>query len=122
MAPAHTLPRFPDIDDVRPINETDQIVFDEVREVLARHGALQRFGVTLLHQHFDMDEDEIVVESIDKEHRTLTIQPALTNSTSGIETSWRLDDPIAQRRCETLCEPIPQQYGGGHRRNHYTTG
>lgn len=98
------------------------MIFDDVREVLAKHGALQRFGLTLLHQHFHMDEDEVLVESIDKEHRTLTLQPALIDSTGGTETSWRLDDKVAQRRCETLCEPIPQQYGGGHNRNHYTTG
>jgi hypothetical protein len=112
-----------DIDDVRPVDATDQVVFDEVRKVLARHGALQRFGLTLLHQHFDVGDGEVLVESIDQDHRTLTLQPLLTSSTrGGIETSWRLDDPVAQRRCETMCEPIPQQYGGGHNRNHYTTG
>jgi hypothetical protein len=50
------LPRLVDIDDVRPVDATDQVVFDEVRKVLARHGALQRFGLTLLHQHFDVGD------------------------------------------------------------------
>lgn len=122
MASPSLLPRLPDIDEVRPVDTTDQIVFDEVREVLVRHGALQRFGLTLLHQHFEMDDGEILVESIDKNSRILTLEPVMASSSrGGIETSWRLDDPTGQRRCETLCEPIPEQYGGGHNRNHFTT-
>jgi hypothetical protein len=122
MVGSSSLPRLPDIEEVRPVDATDQVVFDEVREVLERHGALQRFGLTLLHQHFGLEDREILAECIDKEHRTLTLQPALiTDTRGGIETSWRLDDPVAQRRCEVVCEPIPQQYGGGHNRNHYTT-
>ncbi len=123
MAGSTSLPQLLDIDDVRPVDETDQIIFDEVREVLERHAALHRFGLTLLHTHFEVSEDEVLVESIDKESRTLTLRPKdLVNAKSAIETSWRLDDPVARQRRETMCEPIPQQYGGGHNRNHFTTG
>jgi hypothetical protein len=116
------LPELPDIDDVRPVDETDQVVFDEIREVLNRHGALQRFGLTLLHQHFGMAEDETLLERIDRDNRTLTLRPATINeSSNGVETSWRLDDPTGQQRCETVCHRIPDKYGGGHDRQHYTT-
>jgi hypothetical protein len=99
-----------------------QVIFDEVRAVLARHDALQRFGLTLLHQHFEMDETEMLVESIDRDNRVLTLQPrAAEDTVNGVETSWRLDDPVGQQRCETICERVPDQYGGGHRRNHVTT-
>jgi hypothetical protein len=122
MQAREALPPLPDIDDIRPVDDTDQVIFDEVRAVLARHGALQRFGLTLLHQHFDTAEDETLVENIDKESRTLTLRPkVVTDPGRSVETSWRLDDPTAQRRCETLCEPIPDKYGGGHRSNHFTT-
>lgn len=123
MADPELLPPLPDIDDVRPVDETDQVVFDEVRALLERHGALQRFGLTLLHQHFDLTPTETLVEHIDKESRTLTIQPrSALDPARSIETSWRLDSPTGRQRCEVMCERVPDRYGGGHRRNHYTTG
>lgn len=119
------LPKLPDIYDVSPVGPNDEACFAELREVLARHGALQRFGVTLLHQHFDMGEGEILVESIDVENRVLTLRPRPISYTRGgisVETSWRLDDPIAQRRCETQCV-ADRDYEGKpfHRSQHYTT-
>jgi hypothetical protein len=92
--------------------------------VLEQHGALQRFGLTLLHQHFDMGDDEILVESIDVTNRVLTLRPRPTGATRGVavETSWRLDDPRAQRRCETLCQADRDAKGNPyHRSQHYTT-
>jgi hypothetical protein len=122
MTTSSALPKLPDIDDVRPVDASDDIVFNEVREVLDRHNALQRFGLSLLHQHFDLESGETLVESIDKDNRTLILRPKIARTGQTVETSWRLDDPIGQRRCETLCERIPKEYGGGHNRNHYTTG
>jgi hypothetical protein len=44
-----------------PLSSADLAVLEEVRQVLAMHGALRRFGVTLQHQHFDLADDEILV-------------------------------------------------------------
>lgn len=116
-------PRLPDIDDVQPVGPNDQIIFDEVREVLQRHGALLRFGMTLLHQHFDMSDDEVLVESIDVENRTLSSSPQIAKGVkSAIETSWRLDDPTGAKLCETLCRKERDIDGKEyHLGAHYTT-
>ena len=45
-----------DLDDVGSINDSDVDCLAEVREVLKKHGKRERFGVALLHRHFDMDQ------------------------------------------------------------------
>lgn len=102
------LPILPDIDEVAPLSDADQSCLAEIRAVLAKYGALQRFGVTLLHEHFEITDEEILVETIDVETRTLTSRPEkivdLGNYNS-VETSWRLDDDIAVARCTSACRP-----------------
>lgn len=117
------LPRLPDIMEVRPVGSEDDAIFDEIRAVLERHNALGRFGVTLLHQHFDIGDDEVLVEQIDALNRILDTRPVpKALATNGIETSWRLDDPSCRRRCETQCQPDRDWEGRPfHRRAHYTT-
>lgn len=111
--------RFPDIDEVAPFSESDQACFDEIRSVLEKHGALQRFGLTLLHDHFDIAEDEVLVEDIDAENRILTSRPQkITGTVDAIETSWRLDDPQGRSRCRSVCVNDPVTWTG-HSRRHY---
>ena len=45
--------RYEDINDVEPLNEGDQACLTEIREVLKKHGKRERFGVALLHRHFE---------------------------------------------------------------------
>lgn len=78
-------------------------MFDQIRELLTTHGTSQRFGLTLLHQHFDTGEDEALLERINRENRTLTLRPArVTDPCRSAEISWRLDDPSVEsgaKRC-----------------------
>ena len=88
--------------------EKDQALFDEIKLVLAKHGALHRFGVTLLHKHFDVYEGERMVESCDAETRTLTIRPVtvpLGPDESYVETNWRFDTNsiFVNQRCFADC-------------------
>ena len=53
-----SLPELTDIDEVERLSESDQACFDDIREALRKHGKLQRFGVTLLHSHFPVQDDE----------------------------------------------------------------
>lgn len=102
------LPTLPDIDEVAPMSEADQPCLAEIRAVLAKYDALQRFGVVLLHEHFEVADDEVLVETIDVETRTLTSRPekiAELSQYSSVETSWRLDDLDAMARCTTACRP-----------------
>jgi hypothetical protein len=114
---------LPDINEVRPVGQDDDVVFAEIRDVLKRHGALQRFGVTLLHQHFPIAPGEVLVENIDVINRVLTTSPKVTDSVgNAVETSWRLDHPDGQQRCETRCESDRDADGRPyHRKAHYTT-
>jgi hypothetical protein len=73
-----------DITEVRPLDESDLPVLDELREVLERHGALDRFGLNLLHDHFPVADDEVLVEVCDTEQRTLTIRPLRGGVADGI--------------------------------------
>lgn len=84
----------PDLDEVKPLSEDDYPCLKEVRDVLARHGKLDRFGVTLIHSHFAIGPDESLVELADAGTRTLTIRPMKNAAMAGkvIETQWRLSD------------------------------
>jgi hypothetical protein len=82
-----------DIDEVEPVNEGDYDCLREVRDVLKRHGKQERFGVALLHKHFDMADDELLIEYSDPAARVLTIKP-VKQAAAGrtVETIWILGD------------------------------
>jgi hypothetical protein len=98
-----------DIDEVQSFDpKTDQPLFDEIKAVLRKHGALHRFGITLLHKHFDVYEGEKLVECCDEESRTLTLRPVrnvLKKDESYVETNWRfdVDSTFANQLCFADC-------------------
>jgi hypothetical protein len=95
-----------DIDEVEPLSESDSDCIEELRKVLEKHGRLKRFGITLLHKHFDVANNEVLVESCNSRTRTLTMQPVTKSDDSirrSVETSWRLDIQDATSRCNTVC-------------------
>lgn len=64
---------LPDIDDVKPICSSDEACLREIDEVLRKHRAIDRFGINLLHSHFPMAEDEVLLEETDVLNRRQTI-------------------------------------------------
>ena len=103
-----------DVNEIEPVSAKDEECLQAVREVLERHGALHRFGITLLHRHFDVHQGERLVETCDTENRTLTIRPVSASEVNGIrlmETNWRFDDPSRQHACILWC---PGSGGGSH--------
>jgi hypothetical protein len=64
-----------DIDQVAELDSSAQACLDEVRAVLERHGCLDRFGVNLLHKHFEMNNSEILVETVNETDRVLVTKP-----------------------------------------------
>lgn len=110
-----------DIDEVAPLNDGDHECLADVREVLRRHGRLDRFGLTLLHSHFDIRDDEMLLESCDHDKRELFMRPVKLNSVTVenvVETQWRLTDGTTMVRCKVGCVQAP---GSGHRKHHYRT-
>lgn len=122
--PITVMKPLPRIEDLEPIGPSDDALFEELRLVLKAHGAEKRFGITLLHEHFDLKDGEILVESIDVKNRTLTCEPhKVEHVADAVETSWRLDGEDATRVCETLCrqERSPMDGEMYHDSRHYTT-
>jgi len=99
--------RINDIHEVEPLHEEDLACLADIRAVLAKHGKCDRFGVTLVHRHFDLAEDEVMLESTDIHNRVLTVRPVKRHlATNAIETSWLFsedDPPVLGRRCQRHC-------------------
>jgi hypothetical protein len=84
-----------DVDQVTPRSDADGSLFRELHDVLQRHGALQRFGICLLHQHFELADDEVMLEQTDKANRRQLMRPVKIKTLdldNMLETSWRLDN------------------------------
>jgi hypothetical protein len=111
---------LPDIDDVAPINDNDHAVLQEIRQVLQKHGYMERFGVCLLHRHFDLKEDECLMEYTDTENKTqtLVVEKKLAPSADKIETMWRFSHHLPE---VTLCEK-QCSYSSGHKQVHVKVG
>lgn len=96
-----------DINSIEKLNLTDLNCINEVKDVLKKHDKEDKFGVLLLHKHFDLEEDEIMLESIDTENRILTTQPKKINElseSSFIQTVWSFSkDPSLNKSCESCC-------------------
>ncbi|MCH8549477.1 MAG: hypothetical protein LAT80_11420 [Balneolaceae bacterium] len=63
------------IADVKPIDESDAECLEDIRQVLIKHDRLERFGVSLLHSHFELHDDEILLETTDLEKREHWVRP-----------------------------------------------
>ena len=97
------------IDDVKPLSDTDADCLREVAAVLKRYDSEKRFGISLLHTHFPILEGEVLVEFCDQDKRTLTIKPIELSQMDGnrlMETCWRFDLNIANQRCYRYCVGI----------------
>jgi hypothetical protein len=106
-----------DIEDTEPINESDLECLKELKEVLFKHGKINRFGVALLHKHFDLQEGECLVEYTNAETRTLeTVVKKDIEVNNAIQTLWRFDDIQFLLKCEKWCEP--RTGTTGHTRRH----
>ena len=109
----------PHIDDVQALNEEDLACLEEIAAVLQKHDRLDRFGLSLLHKHFDLAEDEVLVEYTDEEARTQTIRvekrPAQNNSCIQ-QTAWRFKKGSARPTlgCYQTCVYRNGSWVSGH--------
>lgn len=113
------------IHDVKPLGPQDRACLEAIREVLAQFECLDRFGLTLLHKHFEMASNEILVEEVDEKNRTLVTKPmsVMTMSAdldSGIMTQWhwqRNKEGAYEQICVSRCFPGNWQ-SPGHSNQH----
>lgn len=112
-----------DIDEVQPLNDDDHEVLNEVRDILRKHGVTDRFGVCLLHRHFNLNDNEVVIESTDVLARvsTLAVTPRDTIRGRTIQTMWWFSQngsTLAGTECRQMC----QYDNGGHKNVHVPVG
>lgn len=109
---------FPRIASVeRELDDADKACLREVAQVLKRYGREWRFGVNLLHSHFDIGEDEILIETSDPNDKSLWIRPIAKSELSGQEvvaTAWCLATGEPQMGC--LCKKIGSDHFHDHKR------
>ncbi|MFZ6769782.1 hypothetical protein ACO0LM_22240 [Undibacterium sp. Di26W] len=104
--------------ELTPFSPDDGECFREIRDVLMRHGALKRFGVFLIHKHFDIADDEEMTECTDHAERQLTIAPRKKTEIDPevtIPTNWIFTETeeIAAACC--TCARNSQGHQGFHR-------
>jgi hypothetical protein len=78
-----------DLPDVPPVGDGDLDCLAEIRDVLARHGKLDRFAVHLAHRHFALGPDEILIERPDPDGRTQHVTVGrLADAPDARPTTW----------------------------------
>jgi hypothetical protein len=106
-----------DVDDVKPVDDQDYVVLEEIRQVLAKHGSTERFGVCLLHRHFDVAPGEIAVEYTDTANRISTVRVEPQGPEGDyLQTMWRFGpgpEGVTIRTCVRRCNNA-----GGHKNEH----
>ncbi len=104
------------IDVVKPFSEEDQPFIDEIHAVMKKYGKTDRFGLSLLHKHFEVNEGEMLLETCDPERRSLMIQPQKMDKMDAphlIETNWRFDQG-ARLVCWQVCKGIEEHLAEHH--------
>ena len=108
--------KFPRINAVEHnLNDQDKECLREVAAVLKKHSREWRFGVSLLHSHFDVADDEVLLETNDPKDQSLWIRPvpkAQVADDQIVATAWCLASGEPQMGC--VCKKL----GGDHVHHH----
>lgn len=92
-----------DIDETAPFGENgDRACFDALEGSFRHHNMGDRFAVTLLHTHFEIQPDENLVEDYDSTHTKVVIHPTTAERCRRlgyVPCSWRLTIPHASSTC-----------------------
>ncbi|MFJ9033076.1 hypothetical protein ACIRQP_32050 [Streptomyces sp. NPDC102274] len=82
-----TLPRF---EEAKGLGPQDAKFVQDLAVLLEQHGNLDRFGLCLLHDHFALEDGEVLVETNDPEARTLRTQVEKADRTTHAKPSqWQ---------------------------------
>ena len=85
--------RLQDLRDVAPLDAADIACMAELRDVLARHGRLDRFALHLVHKHFELAAHEVLVEYCDPLAREQVLRVEHRDAAvlrDAIPTTWTL--------------------------------
>lgn len=100
---------LPNIDSVQPFSSTDESCLKDLNEVLRKHGAVSRFGINLLHSHFEMSDDEVLLEETDviARKQTLSVIKKSEVPAGAIYMDRRFDTEY-KSRCISLFEKMKE--------------
>lgn len=110
--------KIADLHDTPPLDDSDAACMRDVREVLLRHNKVDRFALHLVHKHFDLAEDEVLVEynESDTREQFFKVEKATDEIMSNsIPTTWTLEKIEPMARC--VCA---YRQGQGHLGRHET--
>lgn len=97
--------RFKPIEEAGALDASDLELFEEIRSLLVKHGKQERFGLCLLHKHFNLEEDEVLLESTDATKREMKIAavPVRATTPADIPTNWYLAQgtPVPLTKCRS---------------------
>lgn len=101
--------RVRDLHETAPLNAADLRCMVELRNVLARHGRLDRFALHLVHKHFDLEPAEVLVEYSDPGRREQWLRVEARASAAlrlAVPTTWTLAqrDPLVACVCAFRAE------------------
>ena len=108
---------MPDSEDVTGLSDADVPCLEELRDVLKKYGFLNRFGIALLHKHFPLEENEVLVETCDVEKRELLLRPVKVEDAqefSALETMWCLTDGRVLAKCRIECVFVDGEHSNKH--------
>ncbi len=83
--------------DVANLDSSDEKCLAEIQSVIERYSLTDKFGVALLHKHFLIDEDEMLVERNYSKERRLVTSPEKALDVKEddlITTIWRFDNGV----------------------------
>jgi hypothetical protein len=103
--------------DLEVFSEKDAECFKDIRDVLLKHGALKRFGMFLIHKHFEVAEDEELTECTDHAARELTIIPVKKSANDPAETTptnWIFTETEEVAAACCTCRRNENGHTGGH--------
>jgi hypothetical protein len=85
---------FPDIDvsNVGTLSVDDQGCLDELGHFLMGANAHERFGATLLHRHFPIRANEILVEEVNADEKLITLRPVSDAPSDLFATGFCFED------------------------------
>lgn len=110
--------RTKDLEDTAPLDQTDLDCMKAIRDVLVTHDKLDRFALHLTHKHFDLADDEVLVEYSNEERREQYFKVEKVDSeiaAQSIPTTWTLERMEPTARC--VCAYRPTH---GHLARHET--
>lgn len=92
------------------IDQAELSLFQELKEVMAKHTKVKRkFGIALEHEHFPLNDGEVLHETHDAEARILKVEvikkESLPEHTVIAEWSLASGEPTPSRYCCTLSTP-----------------